>query len=274
LAVRILSWGNFVKKLAICTQDIVAAYVHNSFNVIKVDICSLRSSLENGPVSVNAQLSSALPHIGGGRPSLFSLSDLQPYLRTKGLVDCTSSSFTFVDHVSASDLSTFPVSDGYVAADVPLLSLVKLVPVKMIHKIAKCHKIALSSHVPKIQMPSYFDGHNCLECKQYLSIFKSTSFREPTKNIFKARKKDNLKTINSDVKLSPVKVSIDTLKPTNLATLTSEEADAIFNASKSGVGSAPYPPPPLSATLTENIIRDFCAASGWLCSLWSVNTSI
>jgi hypothetical protein len=104
---------------------------------------------------------------------MFPAADIVPYIVSKKLVYSHDDVFTFVDYVEESAASSFSAKDGFVAADIPLTDLVPHLSNVMAVKVARHHKIAMGSHVPKKAVPQYFSDHVCNDCPLYHSIFRS-----------------------------------------------------------------------------------------------------
>ena len=123
--------------------------------------------------------------IGGGPSYMFPAADIIPYVVSKKLVYGHDDVFTFVDYVEESAASCFSAKDGFVAAEIPLTNLVPHLSNVMAIKVARHHKIAIGSHVPKKAVPQYFSDHVCNDCPTYHSILRSkkvTTKRNVCKN--------------------------------------------------------------------------------------------
>ena len=163
-------------------------------------------------------------HTGGGRAHLFPYNEVIPHAMHTLDSYKPSSVFSYVDHVHHTSAPLFCVDDGYVIATVPFQNFIPHISVSAAMKIARHHKIPIGSHVPKNQLMGYFADHNCPNCTEFVSVFLVKGLKDTTHD------KSN-KVIHSE----------------NMPTLPSED-----------INSADFPPPPLTPSLTNKIITDFC----------------
>jgi hypothetical protein len=162
-------------------------------------------------------------NVGGGRAHVFSYQDIMPHAPLSSGVWDRETVFTYIDHIPGSPKSSIYDDNQYIVASVPLVDLVPHISVAAALKIARQHKIAIGSHVPKKQLPTYFDSHCCSACPDFVSIFIPNGARSAT---------------TSPVLPSPTEPISE--GPTEIAE---------------------FPPPPLTPELNEEIITNFCADS-------------
>lgn len=125
---------------------------------------------------------------GGGGQHEILVGAIEPYIVVGDDPD-DNCAFVFHDHVDSLRQLAYPVCNKFVHASVPLQNMLPYMSVKMTFKVAKLHKIAIGSHIPKSELSSYFKNHSCGSCNLYLSIFsivQSWSARE--KNCFRVRR--------------------------------------------------------------------------------------
>ena len=170
--------------------------------------------------------------VGGGRSYVFSANVILPLLPNNDQYIDRASGFHFVDHVNDVGLLSYPLDKKFVHVDIPLQELVPHLPVNAVHKIAKIHQISISSHVPKVKLPAFFESHSCENCSLYVSIFSVTE----TVAVKRRQQQRKRRYLNA------------------LSNLNNESQ----NQSLDRDHNPPFPPPPLSQDLSHTIISDFC----------------
>jgi hypothetical protein len=107
---------------------------------------------------------------GGGSRYEFRFDAIERYL-LPGCNITKENAFVFVDHVDSTAHLSYSVDKHFVHASIPLENIVSFLPVRMLLKIAKLHRIPIGTHVPKSQIISSFDNHSCVSCNLYHSVF-------------------------------------------------------------------------------------------------------
>jgi hypothetical protein len=106
---------------------------------------------------------------GGGRQHEFSALDVEPYITAGDFNhDCA---FKFVNHVDSLGQVAYPITQKYVHANIPLPNILPYLTVQVALKIARLHHLQIGSHVPKSEICQYFQGHNCISCNVYITVF-------------------------------------------------------------------------------------------------------
>ncbi|KAF8809761.1 hypothetical protein BYT27DRAFT_7093704, partial [Phlegmacium glaucopus] len=124
------------------------------------------------------------------------------------------------------------------------------------HKIARLHHIVIGSHVAKSEFSHYFDGHNCVSCSLYSSVFRVVESNTVKDKIHKRLVRVNL---NKDA-ASPNEVKNDcgTSEDTPCKKLLGSEGE---NDLDPNIKPTEFPPAPVDDILSQNIISNFCADS-------------
>jgi PIF1-like helicase/Helitron helicase-like domain at N-terminus len=208
---------------------------------------------------------------GGHGQHVFSFEAIMPHIveQPNNLQIC---GFKFVDHVDSTGRVAYPVDQNFVHANIPLQDILPHLSLRMGHKIARLHHIKVGSHVAKSDFNHYIDGHNCVSCSLYSSVFrivelktvKDKNYRRLVRaklNIDKsAAFLDNVNdVINNNCKKyedSGKKKFFDNednfLSPKVLNELS--DLDPIFKP-------VDFPPSPVDNNLSQKIITEFCASS-------------
>ena len=133
--------------------------------------------------------------------------------------------FHFVNHVDGVDLCRYPISGGFIYVHLPLQRLVPMLTNKNICKVAKIHKLQVSSQSSKADMCQNFDSYNCINCNLYVSVFQKTKTY----------------VLEPEAELRPI---------TNL-----------FYNGEVSQQEAMFPPEPLNDKVIHQVINDFCKDS-------------
>jgi hypothetical protein len=197
----------------------------------------------------SALVGSATPHsafraIGGGRVSLFTLSELQPHVDfTNKSVGSTTAVFKFVTHKHGNVVNAlYKDADDHVCGNIPLNLLADKCTLKSFRSIAKIHHIYVPTKAVVTDMPSFVRNHHCPECETHVSVFglhttKSNSERQKTR-------RDKL-----DTEHKKQEAKLNYLKRKEVKKATDPE---------NVIEQYPFPPPPPSTELKETIIRNWC----------------
>ena len=169
---------------------------------------------------------------GGGRQHEFSAFDVEPYITAGYNFNCHDCAFKFVDHIDSSCQVAYPISQNYIHTNIPLRNIIPYLSVQAALKIARLHHLQLGSHVPKSEICQIFEGHNCISCNLYLTVFSIVDS--------KAMRRSNREVERPNTKKDSLKED----------TLPESESDA-----------TPFPPSALDKDLSQKIIRGFCADS-------------
>jgi hypothetical protein len=115
---------------------------------------------------------SHFPCHGGGRQHEFSFEQIAPYV-VSGDAGDANNAFKFVSHdyVRGVGSRVFNCKQNLVYANIPLRDIVKYLPVKVLLRISKIHRININCRAAKIDMLPYFDLHHCASCNDCFTIF-------------------------------------------------------------------------------------------------------
>ena len=113
--------------------------------------------------------------IGGGRQYLFSNSSVAPFIKQGGDWLTPDHVFRYVDHMDDIGCLVYPLEQGFVYANLTLANIVPFLSRQMVQKIARIHKIPISSHwkFSKDDLVKLFDGHSCINCAVYTSVLEA-----------------------------------------------------------------------------------------------------
>ena len=207
--------------------------------------CPTRACISNQYVttpSASPLLSSSakVPHsycervlrYGGGRQHEFSVSDVEPYI-TAGCDFDHDCAFKFIDHVDSLGQVTYPITQKFIHANIPLPNILPYLPVPVALKIARLHRVQIGSHVPKSEICRIFEGHNCtsISCNVYTTVFAIVDSKAARRRNREAKKKLDVSSLTSHVSETTLPESI------------------------------PFPPSPVSSELSRKIVSDFCSNS-------------
>ncbi|KAF8809210.1 hypothetical protein BYT27DRAFT_7094612, partial [Phlegmacium glaucopus] len=176
---------------------------------------------------------------GGGRPYLFPSATVAPFITQCDNPLTPDHVFRYMDHVDDVGCLAYPLEQGFVYADLSLTNVVPHISKQMVQKIARIHKVPLSSHwhLAKDELVKVFEGHNCINCNLYKSVL--------------------------DAQLSPsLRKKVSAAKA--FAKLTEEEKAERNNKKRIPKCDIPvsspsvFPPPPLTKEHSEAIIRNWC----------------
>lgn len=188
--------------------------------------------------------------IGGGRPYLFPGDDVGSSVTQGGKWLTPAHVFRFVDYVDDINCLAYPSEHGFVHAKLALTSVVPHISRQMVQKIARIHKIALSSHwhLTKDELVRAFEGHDCINCSLYTSILEaqlspSVRRKKSAADVF-ARLTEEEKTERN--------------KRNNERRGSKHEKPKAGAEPVAGTLPSVFPPPPLTKELGEDVIRKWC----------------
>jgi hypothetical protein len=180
---------------------------------------------------------------GGGRQHMFTFEEVGTHI--VGVSDTDhDSAFKFVDYVDSTCRVACPTDKNYVYADVPLHNLIPYLSLKTILKISKLHHINLDPRVSKSELVSSFQGHSCVSCNLYCSVFSVVASKAA-----KDRKRKQAIKLNLNKEKSPAKESPDELK-------SSEQPEGNVQVDLNHLTE--FPPKPVDNKLSHKIVNDFC----------------
>jgi hypothetical protein len=183
--------------------------------------------------------------VGGGRPYLSSHPAVTLFIKRCNDQVSSAHVFHYVVHVDDIGCLSYPVQHGFVHADLSLTEIVPHISRQMVQRIARIHKIHLSSHwcLTKDELVKAFEGHDCINCNIYISILEAQLPASDKKNKKSAKAFANL-TEEERVKRNMKKRKGFKGDETKVSTV-----------------SPVFPPPPLTKDLSETIIREWCEKS-------------
>ena len=207
---------------------------------------------------------------GGGRSYVFTAEAIQPYVTQSQMIIDSTCAFKFIDHIDSEAQTSFPTDQKFVYANVPLINLVSHIPINMVHKIAHIHSISLGSHVPKKDIPAYFDNHSCQSCSIHVSVFAMEKSRHTKALEYRTEKSADPQHVDKLNAKKRHQYAVDRSKLLEQRRLSDESEPIKNNKSSSAVKckvkfnsglpeSAPFPPPPLSESLSHTVVSNFCA---------------
>lgn len=106
----------------------------------------------------------------GGRSSRLSCTSVQPYIVSKPSVLNNQSCLHYVAYVDNTGLRAYP-SNKFVHANIPLPMVSQLLSITVSRYIAMMHSIAVGSRCMVAQLKTNVDGHDCLGCPSYTTVF-------------------------------------------------------------------------------------------------------
>ena len=181
--------------------------------------------------------------LGGHSRSIFPSSVILPYLQNHD-ISIEETVFKYVDHVDASTLLNYDIKD-FVGVHIPLYELSQHLPVSASRKVAHIHHIVIASHVPKRNLPLYFEHHDCVNCGLYTSVF---SIAEAIKTKKCVRMQQKRATLSDE--------EVCRLRQRNSNARAKHRQDV--DTQKVPGPEVVFPPPPLSLELSHTIISGFC----------------
>ncbi|KAF8811288.1 hypothetical protein BYT27DRAFT_7090286, partial [Phlegmacium glaucopus] len=165
---------------------------------------------------------------GGGRQHEFLALVVEPYI-TAGCVINRNCAFKFVDHVDSLGQVAYPIAENFIYANIPLCDIVPYLSVRVALKVARLHHLRIGSHLPKSEICRHFEGHNCISCNLYLTVFAISEADVVHSKSTRHRKHKAEK----DLKASYV---IDMILPDTTS----------------------FPPTPVNNELSQKIISNYC----------------
>ncbi|KAF8802937.1 hypothetical protein BYT27DRAFT_7110922 [Phlegmacium glaucopus] len=166
---------------------------------------------------------------GGGRQHEFSALEVEPYITAGYGFNCECT-FKFVDHVDSLGRLAYPITQNWIHANIPLPNILPYLSVRVALKIACLHHLQIGSHVPKSEICRIFEGHNCISCNLYSTVFAIVDSKA-----VRCRQREAGKLVDNS---SASHVTDGNLPNTTL-----------------------FPLPPVNPELSQKIINDFCADS-------------
>ena len=180
--------------------------------------------------------------------------------------------FRYVDHVDDMGRLAYPLEQGFVYANMTLSHIIPFLSRQMVQKIARVHKIPISSHwkLTKDDLVKMFNGHSCIinNCAFYTSVLEARispslirkeAFVKAFANLTEEEREERNK-IKHASKQNKIKCT-SSAKATLTSTKEKNERK-IKHGSKRAVkpvpGPAAFPPPPLTKELGKTIIRHWC----------------
>jgi hypothetical protein len=196
---------------------------------------------------------------GGGRQHVFSALAVDPYI-TAGHKSCSNSAFKFVDHIDGVGQLAYPIAQKFIHTNIPLCDIIPHLSIRVALKIARLHHLQIGSHVSKSEICRIFEGHNCISCNLFVTVFAvvDTTGRRV---IHKAEKpSENGVTSHAIDTGMPVKHKFVKPKSRGEKKLDSGPShhDVVFSKLPD---TTPFPPAPVNNELSRKIIHDFCVDS-------------
>jgi len=202
---------------------------------------------------------------GGGWQYIFTFETVEPHIVARGDFN-HECGFKFVDHVDSAGLVAYPVHKNFVHTVVPLQDILPHLSLQMGCKIARLHHIVIGSHVAKSDFIHYFDGHNCVSCTLYSSVFQVVESK-----IQKDRNRKRAVRLNLNKKAALADdINKKIRKSENMhdeKTLNIESVNLLKSDLNKQLDLEPtiepteFPPTPVDNDLSHKIISDFCAES-------------
>ena len=218
------------------------------------------------PLSQVQNIEMQFPHekrsypYGGSKQQEFLFQDIEQYIVAGKDFDHTTIAVRFVDHVDSTSQIAYPLDKNFVHANIPLEQILPYLSVQMALKVARLHHICLGSHVLKSDFSRHFEGHACMSCNLYLSIFSVIDLKATRHRKREGKRRD---TVKVNLNKSPdefIEPSLQDMKQGNNFSHTEnfEERSPLVDPS---LQPAKFPPAVLSKELSHEIIHNFCANS-------------
>ena len=208
-------------------------------------------SQHSAPPNIDSSHSRCISY-SGGRPHVFTLEEIGNHII--GGYDAISNhevhdvAFKFIDYVDDSTGgAAYPANQNFVHAYVPLPCLLPYLSLKMGLKIAELHHINLDPHVPKSKLNSLLQGHSCVSCDLYRSVFSVVTSKA-------AKDRDRKRAIKVENTMSPVSV----LPFTNDLVDIDKKCGQALSHKDSDHQPAEFPPMPIDSKLQHKIVSEFC----------------
>jgi hypothetical protein len=172
------------------------------------------------------------------------------------------------------DSRQYPINKGFVHAKIPISKLVSSISVASILKVARAHHIQIGSHVQKLDLPPFFENHNCLSCNLFTTvlIFCDTCASKARKHMNDIYThgppghKGKIRAVKHDVKKH------ESVEPSNNVPGKSKtKAESLKSISPVVIPPIPlletdadpdeiayFPPKPAPESLNHQVIKDFC----------------
>jgi hypothetical protein len=217
-----------------------AIYHHfiNHFSFLKLYLILLMHNLQNFiAMKLIDEIANDIPvyrdDIGGGARSSFTSAEIHPYILNPPSHLEDNTLYQFLEHT----VSTKPHPDNIVICRMPLSKLVAKIPLAKVRQIAGEHNVVMKYRSSAAQVQQIFRDHTCDKCNEYVSLFVVYS---PVTQVEKNKRHLN-------------KLSVKARRSTKLSF---QRKNVKHN--ENFVGSAIFPPDPLSKKLSHTIITDFC----------------
>ena len=208
-------------------------------------------SQHSAPPNIDSSHSRCISY-GGGRPHVFTLEEIGNHI-IGGYVAISNHevhdvAFKFIDYVDDSTGgAAYPANQNFVHAYVPLPCLLPYLSLKMGLKIAELHHINLDPRVPKSKLNSLLQGHSCVSCDLYRSVFSVVTSKA-------AKDRDRKRAIKVENTMSPVSV----LPFTNDLVDIDKKRGQALSHKDSDHQPAEFPPMPIDSKLQHKIVSEFC----------------
>jgi len=158
--------------------------------------------------------------VGGGAKHKLDFSQLETFAIQRDVNLPMSISVSYIDYLSAEELYKYPLTQGYIYADISLQALSQLLSVQAFIALTRQHEfLAVGSRPTKSQLSLIAQDHYCSKCNNFVTIF-----------------------LNNQASQTDSTKSTPKLKA-NLATTFTPPL---------------YPPLPMTQDLSDRVITDFC----------------
>ena len=77
----------------------------------------------------------------------------------------------YIDHIDSLGRLAYLITKKIIHTNIPLCDIVPHLSVRVALKIARLHHLQIGSHVPKSENCRIFEGHNCIYCNVYSTVF-------------------------------------------------------------------------------------------------------
>ena len=229
--------------------------------------------------------------IGGGRQHLFSNSSILPFIKQGGDHLTPNHVYRYVDHMDDTGRLAYPLEQGFVYANLTLANIVPFLSRQMVQKIARIHKIPISTHwnLTKEDLAKMFEGHHCINCTLYMCVLeprlspslikkeasakafadlteeerakRNKTKRASRQNKTKPKEEDqqNKTKTKEENQQNKIKHKKENGQNKNCKIKNEKENKPKENHPAKPVQGPPaFPPPPLTKELGETIIRQWC----------------
>ena len=122
--------------------------------------------------SHSAGTSVSLSYTGGGSKHRIHFSKLLSFNLSRDDTLSLPVSVHYIDYVCAGDLIKYPISQGFIHADISLQELTNIVTKQAFIALTKQHEfLTVGSHIAKGKLAAAVQNHHCAKCNTFVTVF-------------------------------------------------------------------------------------------------------